>query len=137
MEIQSGTLIGKRILLVEDERSTRESLGQLLLLDDHIVVEANNGAEALGLFARDRFDVVLTDYLLPFLKGTELSGRIKDLAPDQPILMITGQGLRPGRHNRVDAVLRKPFDLGKLRSALVEVMKAKKSHPIARNDSER
>jgi YesN/AraC family two-component response regulator len=90
--------------------------------DEHTVIEANNGAEALRLFAQDRFDVVLTDCFMPFLKGTELAASIKRLSPDQPILMITGYGIKSGPHNPVDAVLRKPFDLHGLRSALAEVL---------------
>ncbi|HEV7928172.1 MAG TPA: response regulator [Verrucomicrobiae bacterium] len=121
MGIQPEPPLGKRILLVEDERSVRDTLRQLLCLDDHTVIEANNGAEALRLFAQDQFDVVLTDCLMPFLKGTELATRIKQISPNQPILMITAVGIRPGPHNGVDAVLRKPFDLDKLRSALAEV----------------
>jgi CheY-like chemotaxis protein len=137
MEPKSVALLGKRILLVEDERSLRETLGHLLRLDEHTVVEANNGAEALGMFAPDRFDVVLTDYMLPFLKGTELSNRIKQLAPEQPILMITGFGMRAGSHTSVDGVLRKPFDITQLRAALMKVMKPKNTERIARRDSHR
>jgi CheY-like chemotaxis protein len=125
METKSEKLQGKHILLVEDEQSLRDTLGHLLRLDHHTVTEANNGAEGLALFAPDRFDVVLTDYMLPFLKGTELSKRIKRLAPNQPIVMITGHSMMPGRHTRVDAVLQKPFSLGELRSALVKVIKVK------------
>jgi CheY-like chemotaxis protein len=121
MGTQPEPPLGKRILLVEDERSVRDTLRQLLLLDDHTVIEANNGAEALGLFAQDQFDVVLTDFVMPFLKGTELAARIKQLVPDQPILMITAHGIKAGPHNCVDAVLRKPFDLRQLRSALTEI----------------
>jgi CheY-like chemotaxis protein len=137
METQPETLIGKRILLVEDERSVRETLWQLLRSDNHTVIAANNGAEALGMFAQDRFDVVLTDCLMPFLKGSELAARIRQLVPDQPILMISGLGMRPGRHNPVDGVLRKPFGLGELRSALVEVMRSKTANQLVHNDSER
>jgi CheY-like chemotaxis protein len=95
---------------------------QLLHHDEHTVVEANNGAEALSLFAQDRFDVVLTDCFMPFIKGTELAACIRRMSPDQPILMITGYGLKSGPHNPVDAVLRKPFDLGELRTALAGVL---------------
>jgi CheY-like chemotaxis protein len=59
---------------------------------------------------------------MPFIKGTELAARIKKLAPNQPILMITAYGIKPGPHNSVDAVLRKPFDLDKLRSAVAETL---------------
>jgi CheY-like chemotaxis protein len=122
MGTQHEPPLGKRILLVEDDRSVRDTIRQLLSLDDHTVIEANNGAEALGLFAHDQFDVVLTDCVMPFIKGIELAARIKKLAPNQPILMITAYGIKPGPHNCVDAVLRKPFDLGKLRLALAELL---------------
>src|ERR1700726_3317417 len=93
MGTQPEPPLGKRILLVEDERSVRDTLRQLLALDDHTVIEANNGAEALGLFTQDQFDVVLTDCVMPFLKGPELAARIRQLVPNQPILMITAYGI--------------------------------------------
>jgi CheY-like chemotaxis protein len=112
----------KRILLVDDERLVRELTSQLLRQDGHTVVEANNGAEALGLFARGQFDLVVTDYEMPFLKGNELAARIKLLAPRQPILMITGFRREAGPNNPVDAVLSKPFHSAKLRGALAEAL---------------
>ena len=39
-------------------------------------LEANNGAEALGIFAKDRFDLVLTDLRMPFIEGDEQAVRI-------------------------------------------------------------
>ena len=124
MESQPEQPLGKRILLVEDECSVRDVVRQWLRSDDHTVVEANNGAEALRLFLQDRFDLVLTDCVMPFVKGAELAARIKQLAPNQPILMITGYGMKPGPSNPVDAVLRKPFNLGELRAALLKVLKS-------------
>jgi CheY-like chemotaxis protein len=59
---------------------------------------------------------------MPFISGNELAARIKFLAPSQPVLMITGYEMKPGRQNPVDGVLRKPFDLNGLRSALVSVL---------------
>jgi CheY-like chemotaxis protein len=123
MEIVPEISLGKRILLVDDERAVRDAIRELLRLDEHTVVEANNGAEALRLFAQDRFDVVMTDCFMPFVKGTELATSIRRLVPDQPILMITGYGLKTGPHNPVDAVLRKPFDITELRSILAELVR--------------
>jgi DNA-binding response OmpR family regulator len=122
MENQPDALSGKRILLVDDERSVRETVRRLLTHDDHTVIEANNGAEALGLFTQERFDLVLTDCAMPFIEGDELAVKIRALAPEQPILMITGHRRKPGRTNPVDAVLYKPFELSDLRTAIALVI---------------
>jgi CheY-like chemotaxis protein len=128
METEPERSLGKRILLVDDERSVREILREFLLLDDHTVIEANNGAEALGLFTQDQFDVVVTDCIMPFIEGNELAIRIKQLTPDQPILMITGYDIKIGRHNPVHGILRKPFNLAQLRSALTDVLAVAKQN---------
>jgi CheY-like chemotaxis protein len=100
---------GKRILLVDDERVTRELLRNLLTQHEHTVVEANNGAEAYSLFTKGNFDLVMTDSIMPFVNGEELAARIKQFAPKQPILMITGQDYRHRSRSPVNAVIHKPF----------------------------
>jgi CheY-like chemotaxis protein len=101
-------------LLVDDERVVRESLRGLLVQDDLEVVEANNGAEAYTLFTQGQFDLVVTDCVMPFVSGDELAVRIRHLAPQQPILMITGNAFKRGPRNPVNAVLHKPFDAERL-----------------------
>ena len=113
---------GKRLLLAEDNRAVRQMLKTALSVDAYTVVEANNGAEALGLFRNGRFDLVMVDFEMPFVKGDELAARIKGLAPQQPILMITGYDKRPGPNNPVDAVLNKPVDLDRLRTAMAKLL---------------
>jgi CheY-like chemotaxis protein len=122
MRLEADRVTGKRILLVEDERAVREALRVLLSLDAHTVVEANNGAEAFSLFRNGRFDLVLTDFEMPFVKGNELATRIKQIAPTQPILMLTAYGYKRSSDNPVDAVLRKPFDSGVLRQIMAELL---------------
>jgi len=112
----------RRILLVDDERFVREAIARLLSKDEHTVVEANNGAEAFALFTRGQFDLVMTDFEIPFMKGNELAIRIRQLAPWQPILMITGYRKRPGPGNPVNAVLNKPFNLDQLRAAMARLL---------------
>ncbi len=86
------------------------------------VVEANNGAEALGMFRQSRFDLVMTDYEMPFVKGNELASRIRSMAPDQRILMMTGYGHRVSSDNPVDAVIDKPLNLGRLQTVMDRVL---------------
>jgi CheY-like chemotaxis protein len=116
------TPLHKHILLVDDEGTVRTALRFLLLNDQHTVVEANNGAEALALFTQKEFDLVILDYQMPFMKGDELATRIKNIAPRQPILMITAYALKPSPENPVDAILNKPFDLTRLRQVMAQLL---------------
>ena len=106
----------KNVLLVEDEANVRTALRFMLRTDEHTVEEAGNGAQALELFSKHRFDLVMTDFAMPGMNGGELAVKIKQLAPGQPILIITGYRkalddfLTP-----VDAILLKPFSLEELR----------------------
>jgi CheY-like chemotaxis protein len=114
---------GKRILLVDDETTVRKSFRMILEIDDHTVMEANNGAEALNLFSKGQFDLVTTDFEMPVMKGDELAVRIKRLAPRQPVLMITAHEKELGdSENPVDGILGKPFALDKLRGAIAELL---------------
>ena len=121
--MRQNIIRGKRILLVDDEASVRESFRALLQIDDHTITEAKNGAEALDLFTKGQFDLVMTDFEMPVMKGNELAVRIKKLAPKQPILMITAHGKELGdSENPVDSILNKPLTLDELREAIATLL---------------
>src|SRR5262249_6685624 len=114
---------GKRILLAEDEGRLREAIRLLLMVDDHAVTEAETGARALDLYKRGKFDLVITDYEMPRMKGNELAVRIRQLSPTQPIIMITAFADKvAGSENPVDAVVQKPFELDELRETMAELL---------------
>jgi len=116
-------LLRKRILLADDQSSVRETINILLHLDGHTVVEAGNGVEALALFQRDHFDLVITDFEMPKMKGNELAAKIKQILPSQPILMVTAYAeLLGDLGSSVDAVLNKPFQIEDLRLAIAKLL---------------
>lgn len=116
---------GRRILLVDDQEDVRLTVRLLLGVDEHTVVEAKNGREALELFAPGKFDIIITDFVMPEMKGDELAARVKRICPSQRILMITGSsGELVPTGLRVDALLEKPFDFASLRSVLARLMEA-------------
>ena len=116
---------GKRILLVEDEEPLRACLRMLLQLEGHQVTEASNGAEAMNLFTSGLFDLVITDFEMPVMKGNALAAAIKLMAPSLPILMVTGSArARRDAENPVDAVLNKPFMPDDLHCALRKLLAA-------------
>lgn len=109
----------RRILLVEDDQRVRESIKLLLSIDQHTVTEAANGHEALQLFTGSSYDLVMTDYLMPEMLGDELAQRIKNVAPAQPILMVTAYVDKLANGGKpADALLGKPFGVEALRRAI-------------------
>jgi CheY-like chemotaxis protein len=113
----------KHILVIDDEPGVREACRLMLDIDGHAVTEARNGIEGLALFARDQFDLVMIDFAMPGMNGGQLAVKLKQLAPSQPILMITGYAkeLTVSR-NPVDAILPKPFSLSELRQVLAQLL---------------
>ena len=113
----------KRVLLVDDEQGVRIAVKLLLeALFDYNITEASNGREAFRIFSREKFDLVITDYSMPDMKGSQLALEIRKVAPKQPILMITAfaDQLR-GAENPVDDILNKPFSARELTRAIDNV----------------
>ena len=98
----------------------------LLSFDGFEVVMASNGVEALNLYGAGQFDLVITDYDMPAMKGDALAAAIKFRNPAQPIIMVTAyveqltqtETPLPG----VDALLSKPFRLDQLRATVASVI---------------
>jgi CheY-like chemotaxis protein len=116
----------KRILVVDDEPFVCDAVKMMLAFDGHEVQTATNGKEALALFDNDKFDVVITDFAMPTMKGDELAAKIKARSPRQPVVMITayaemlyGSGSQAAG---VDHVISKPFLLENLREAIAKVL---------------
>lgn len=115
----TSSVSGKNILLVEDDQAVRQALKLLLSIDRHRVTEAANGHQALLLFTGSRYDLVITDYLMPEMLGDELARNIRNIAPRQPILMITAfleKLLAAGKSP--DGLLGKPVGVEDLRQAM-------------------
>jgi signal transduction histidine kinase len=115
-----------RILVVDDHAGIREIVSAYLAEDRHIVETAANATEALEKFQLGQFDLVITDRAMPEVNGDQLAASIKEIKPQEPIIMLTGfadlinANGGPSRH--VDLVLSKPARLDDLRKAIVEVM---------------
>jgi CheY-like chemotaxis protein len=121
--MEQKPVYGKRILLVDDDPNARHILGCLLSFDQHTVVEAANGKEACLVYAPGDFDLVITDYEMPEMKGDELARTLKCLVPSQRVIMITGMPWTlAGPENPVDAVLIKPVTLDEMRQYIATVL---------------
>ena len=120
---EQNRIVGKRILLVEDERGARESIKLLLTIDRHHVVEATEGAEAVELLKSQTFDLAILDYFMPGMRGSELALHIRKVAPALPILMITAYLEKLSETDKpVDAVIGKPFNVEELRRTITKLL---------------
>jgi two-component system cell cycle sensor histidine kinase/response regulator CckA len=75
-----------RILLVDDESMVRTVARRILEAEDYEVVEAGDGHEALELAAREPFDVLVTDVVMPRVDGLELISGLADR--DEPVRAV-------------------------------------------------
>ncbi len=116
----------RHILVVDDEPAVCDAIKMMLKFDGHAVQTANGGKEALLLLEQGKFDLIITDYSMPGMKGDELAAIIKQRLPHQPIIMISAYAEMlksfsnplPG----VDLIIGKPFLLADLREAIAGVL---------------
>src|SRR5262245_13500478 len=103
------------ILLAEDDESLRRFLAAALERAGHAVTSFGDGAEAYECLRGVRFDLLLSDIVMPGLDGIELAKRAADLDPALKIMFITGfaaVALHPASETpRHAKVLSKPFHL--------------------------
>ncbi len=116
-----------RLLVVDDNPDTVESLAMLLRKYGHDVLSANNGPEALeAAFADDR-DVILLDIGLPSIDGYEVARRIRALTDNPVLIAMTGYGQpedrRKSKEAGFDYHLTKPVDPSRLQELLVKIGK--------------
>ncbi len=103
----------------------------MLDFDGHVVQTAGSGKDALALLEKDQYDLVITDFEMPGMKGDELAAAIKARTPKQPVVMITAYAemLQASGNplKGVDLIISKPFLLENLREAIAKVTPLVKS----------
>src|SRR5215510_15048599 len=82
--------MNKRVLIVDDEQNIRQMIRLTLETAGYEVAEAEEGIEAFAILGGDsRWNLVMLDYRLPVMEGTEVLRRIKVIAPSVPVVMMT------------------------------------------------
>ena len=118
-----------KVLLVDDHPEVRSTTAAVLEDLGHSVTEAPNGGEAIALLKRSdcQCDLVISDYAMPHLSGTEFVREARTLCPDVPALIITGYAEPEAIRDLPDnvEVLQKPFTAAKLQSTLARICGAK------------
>jgi CheY-like chemotaxis protein len=124
------------ILVVDDMEDARSMIRAILESDGHDVAEAENGHRAIAALAEGRFDIVVTDILMPESDGIELI-RLISGDPKLGIIAMSGGGsyisaavsLELARATGAARILRKPFRKPELLAAVAAVIAMQASHP--------
>lgn len=114
------------ILVIDDDEMVRYVIAEYLQVDGHEVELANGPIAALSKLKATRYDLIITDRAMPEMSGDRLALEAKRVAPDVPILMLSGFGefmIAAGeRPEGVDLVLTKPVTINGLREAIAFVL---------------
>ena len=110
--------LARRLLIIDDHASFRQTLAGLLRFAGHTVFEAGEGSAGLALLRQELLDLVVTDQDMPGLTGWDVARLVKATHPRIPVVLVAGGtdgdiALR-SRREQVDAILRKPFPLREL-----------------------
>ena len=115
-----------KILVVDDDENIREVLEDLLLLEGHEILLAEDGEQALQIFEEYLPDLIITDLGMPGISGWEVAKSIKGKDPSKKVIVISGWGATLQKdqleENFVDQVLAKPFHLEQVKKIIAEVM---------------
>ena len=111
-----------KILVVDDEKSIRNTMKDILSYEGHEVLVAEKGAAALKMAEKTTFDLVFCDIKMPEMDGVEVLEKLQQTYPELPVIMISGHGtidvavdcIRKGAYDFIE----KPLDLNRILIAL-------------------
>lgn len=118
------------ILLIDDDELLRDTVQQMLELDGHRVTEATDGLDGLARHAAGRFDLVITDVLMPLMDGAQFIIELRKRDARVPVLAISGgrRVLTPAFNLQTAGLagateqLSKPFNRAQLQQAVARAM---------------
>ncbi|KJU82175.1 response regulator receiver protein [Candidatus Magnetobacterium bavaricum] len=103
----------KKILVIDDEAIVRISCKRVLETEGYDVELASSGTMAVGCMEKERYDLVITDLMMPDMDGFELIGVISEKWPHLNVVVMTGYGTDETRLKSVELgaaiFLKKPF----------------------------
>ncbi|MCX5827435.1 MAG: sigma-54 dependent transcriptional regulator [Deltaproteobacteria bacterium] len=116
----------KKILIVDDDLTMRMALADSLETSGYDVCIAENGDEALKMFGKNHFEVVVTDMRMPKMGGMDVLKEIKKISPQTPVILITAYGtvktaVEAMKEGAAEFIM-KPFSLDDLEFAVRNVL---------------
>ena len=107
-----------KILVIDDERSIRNTLKEILEFEGHTIATAEDGKQGLDMALNDSYDAIFCDIKMPNMDGLEVLAALAESESDTPIIMISGHGdidtavdcIKKGAYD----FIQKPLDLNRI-----------------------
>lgn len=128
LRLSPGARHRVKILIADDDRLVRVMLTDLLSELGHAVVQAENGAEAVALCAREAPELLILDFLMPKLSGLDALLQIRRARPVPAVLLTAiNEGSLRGLDGveQVGALLQKPFSRKTLERAIATAIRSR------------
>ncbi|MEO6874094.1 MAG: ATP-binding protein [Opitutaceae bacterium] len=131
----AGKPTGKSVLVIDDEQWILDLASELLRIEGHHVETAGSGQQAIELMARQKFDVLVSDWKMPGLNGIRLHEHLMATHPESAArtLFMTGDVVSDTFQAFLDehnlTCLAKPFAISEFRSAVARMFKDKRESP--------
>jgi len=118
-----------KVLIIEDDIVIRNMIRELLTKSGYEVAEAQNGVEGIKLFKKEKYDLVITDIIMPEKEGIETIMEIKRHTPNVKIIAVSGGGrihaddyLNLAEKLGASRIFSKPFQIKEFTQAVKELV---------------
>ena len=117
----------KTLFIIEDDNQVLSMMKNYFEYLGYKILTASNGMEGLKMVASESYDLVITDIVMPYVSGVGILTVIKEKTPNIPVIAITAYGKNPERlaaERQADEVLRKPFEMEKLKDRVAKLLES-------------
>ena len=116
-----------KLLIIDDNQDTLVAMEAYFTKRNYSVTAIDSGLEALKLIESQsqKFDIMITDIVMPDVSGVAIISVAKRLTPNMPVIAITGWGEHPqvlASEAKADSVIKKPIELMKLERKIISLV---------------
>ncbi len=118
----------KTLFIIEDDEHVLAMMKTYFEYLGYRIITASDGMEGLKMLDSEQYDLVITDIVMPYVSGVGIVSVVKEKSPDIPVVAITAYGKNPERlaaEKQADVVLRKPFEMEKLKDHVARLLSGK------------
>ncbi len=121
------------VLVIDDEKDIRENISNILKKHDYHAVTIDNVVDAEDMIRNKKWDIIISDVMIPHLGGFELVDVVKQISSDTPVILVTGmdKDILNTTSTRADIILTKPFTGKQLIDAIESLLGKKEKVKVA------